>query len=75
MLALIAHYGAKKGARIADAYDSLREDLRAYPNLVPPEANGRTHVLHRAELLWIYEVLTDRIRLLNVLDPRRDIRQ
>ena len=61
-----------KATRIAEAYNSVRADLPAFPDMVMVGADGRTRVLHRAAVLWVYDVLPDRIRLLRVLDPRQD---
>ena len=63
MLAAIEHYGVQRGRRIADAFDSATVDLADYPELGMPEPDGRTRVLRRAELQWIYEVLDDRVLL------------
>jgi plasmid stabilization system protein ParE len=72
LLHLIEYYGRVKATRIAEAYNSVRADLPTFPDVVPVGADGRTRVLHRAAVLWVYEVLPDRIRLLRVLDPRQD---
>ena len=74
-LEIIRWYGREKAEKIERADKSIREDLPAFPDIVPLEADGRTRVLHRAEVLWIYEVLPDRVLLLNVLDPRQNLQR
>ena len=69
---LVDWFGARRGGRIVDAYDWVRDELRRMPELGTLEPDGRTRVLVREKLYWVYEVLPDRVVLLDILDPRRD---
>jgi len=73
MLAIMEWYGRLKAERIESAYLSLRHDLPRFPELGGLEGDGRTRVLHRAELYWVYEVLDDCVRVLGVLDPTQNL--
>jgi len=63
---------AAAGLRICDAFDSVCEDLRSFPELGPVEADGETRALHRAQLRWVYEVTDSGVRLLHIVNPRRE---
>jgi plasmid stabilization system protein ParE len=69
---LVDWFGARRGGHIVDAYDWVRDELRRMPELGTLEPDGRTRVLVREKLYWVYEVLPDRVVLLDILDPRRD---
>ena len=73
MLAIMDWYGRRKAERVERAYLSLRLDLPRFPELGTLETDGRTRVLHRAELYWVYEVVDDCVRILSVLDPTQDL--
>lgn len=73
MLSIMEWYGRRKAERIERAFHSLRLDLPQFPELGGLEDDRRTRVVHRAEVYWVYEVLDDCVRLLNVLDPRQNL--
>lgn len=74
MLAIMDRYGRRRAEEIESAYLWAREILPLFPNLGTAES-GRARVLHRARLYWVYEVSDGRVRLLSVLDPRKNLPQ
>lgn len=71
LIRLVRWFGHKRAGEIVDAYDWIRENLRSFPDLGTSSDDGLTRVLVRGKLYWVYEVLPNRVRLLNIIDPRQ----
>jgi plasmid stabilization system protein ParE len=67
----LSERSTRRAVQFIDSFEGVLEDLRQFPELGTVAADGRTRILKRGGLRYLYVHVEGRVILLRLLDPRR----